>query len=58
MAPKKYARIELKVPPEFKKRVIITAEKSKQSVNRFIEKTVEDKMDEIDNDALKDWLNS
>jgi hypothetical protein len=58
MAKKTYARIELKVPPAFKERVTKVAEKNKQSVNRFIEAATEEKMDKIEDDSLKDWLNS
>jgi len=52
---KKTARIELKVEPEFKDRVEKAAKEEDRSLSNFIETTVKEKLNKIDEDK---WLKS
>jgi len=52
---KKTARIELKVEPEWKDRVVKAAKDSKRSVNTFIETAVDKELAKTEDDK---WLES
>jgi uncharacterized protein (DUF1778 family) len=54
----KTERINMKVAPELKRRIEDSAQECNTNVNVFMEVAAVEKMDRMDDDKLKGWLDS